>query len=272
MATNQPARGSAAESMSEFVQRRNREQATRAFDQATGHRAFGASIRAGQAPDLSTPSAVAAYGAQSSIGGQANADPSAKDVTTPPIAPATLSGEHDSVGHPGFAESLIPVWGSGREAVADFQDGDYLGAALNGGLAVSDLFLATAIEKAVAKGGLYALKGAIGESAASQGWKNARKKMGELKMLDPYQHGHHWFIPQKGWGTDIPNWIKNHALNIKGMPSAEVHGRLTGSYKGKPQFGPLGQYWYGTPDWSKVATVSAAGHPAAAIESSQKAK
>jgi hypothetical protein len=56
------------------------------------------------------------------------------------------------------------------------------------------------------------------------------------------------------------------------MPSAEIHGRLTGSYKGKPQFGLLGQYWYGTPHWSKVATVSAAGHPAAAIEASQKAK
>jgi len=30
----------------------------------------------------------------------------------------------NSVGHPGFADSLIPVWGSGREAVADFQEGD----------------------------------------------------------------------------------------------------------------------------------------------------
>ena len=48
----------------------------------------------------------------------------------------------NSVGHPGFAESLIPVWGSGREAVADFQEGDYAGAALNGALAASDLFLA----------------------------------------------------------------------------------------------------------------------------------
>jgi len=54
-----------------------------------------------------------------------------------------------SVGHPGFAESLIPVWGSGREAVADFQEGDYVGAALNGGLAASDLFLAGAAGKAL---------------------------------------------------------------------------------------------------------------------------
>ncbi|MFZ4066841.1 MAG: amidohydrolase family protein [Phenylobacterium sp.] len=49
-----------------------------------------------------------------------------------------------SVGHPELLESLIPVWGSGREAVADFQEGDYAGAALNGALAASDLFLAGA--------------------------------------------------------------------------------------------------------------------------------
>lgn len=60
----------------------------------------------------------------------------------------------NSVGHPGFAESLIPVWGSGREAVADFQEGDYAGAVLNGALAASDLFLAGSIAKGVAKGGV----------------------------------------------------------------------------------------------------------------------
>jgi hypothetical protein len=42
-----------------------------------------------------------------------------------------------SVGHPELLESLIPVWGSGREAVADFQEGDHAGAALNGALAAS---------------------------------------------------------------------------------------------------------------------------------------
>jgi hypothetical protein len=189
-----------------------------------------------------------------------------RDVASAAASPPSPSSEHNSVGHPGFAESLIPVWGSGREAVADFQDGDYLGAALNGGLAVSDLFLATALEKAVAKGGLYALKGAIGDSAASQAWKNVRRKMGTLEMLDPYQHGHHWLIPQKGWGKDIPDWIKNHPLNIQGMPSREVHGRIHGRYKGQSRYGILGRYWHGTPHWSKFATGSAVGHPVAAMK------
>lgn len=257
MATNQPARGDAAESMTEFAQRRDREQAARSLARATGHERFGKSIRANQAPDLSTPSAVVAYGAP---------PPQPGVPETPPIVPPTLSGEHDSIGHPGFAESLIPVWGSGREAIADFQEGDYWGAALNGGLALSDLFLVTAVEKAIAKGGMYALKGAMGKTAASQEWGRVRRKMGDLKMLDPYQHGHHWLIPQNGWGKDIPPRIKNHPLNIQGMPSREVHGRIHGRYKGQPKYEPLEQYWYGTPHWSKVATGSAVGHPAAAIK------
>jgi hypothetical protein len=68
---------------------------------------------------------------------------------------ATTKPPANSVGHPGFAESLIPVWGSGREAVADFQEGDYAGAALNGALAASDLFLAGSIAKGVGKGAFY---------------------------------------------------------------------------------------------------------------------
>src|SRR5262245_28482390 len=34
---------------------------------------------------------------------------------------------HDSnfVGHPGYWESWVPVWGTGREAIADYQEGKY---------------------------------------------------------------------------------------------------------------------------------------------------
>ncbi len=86
----------------------------------------------------------------------------------------------------------------------------------------------------------------------------------ERGMLAPKQHGHHWAIPQNGWGKNVPDWIKNQPWNIKPMPSAEVHGRLTNSYKGKPQFNAVERYMYGTPTWSKVGTGAAVGHPAAA--------
>src|ERR1700740_1174844 len=107
---------------------------------------------------------------------------------------------HSSVGHPGFAESLIPVWGSGREAVADFQEGDYAGAALNGALAASDLFVAGSVAKGVAKGGMYALKASQSAAENPYAWKTVRKWMGDKGFLDSGQHGHHWLIPQNGGG------------------------------------------------------------------------
>jgi len=175
----------------------------------------------------------------------------------------------NSVGHPGFAESLIPVWGSGREAVADFQEGDYAGAALNGALAASDLFLAGSIAKGIAKGGVYVARGAA--KKAPYGWKReVRPWMGKQGYLEKGQHGHHWAIPQNGWGKSVPDWVKNQPWNIKAMPEgpvgAEMHGRLTGSYKGKPQFNAVERYVHGTPTWSKVGTGAAVGHPAGAAK------
>ena len=36
------------------------------------------------------------------------------------------------VGRPGALESTIPIWGSGREALADFHDGHYASGTVNG--------------------------------------------------------------------------------------------------------------------------------------------
>lgn len=41
--------------------------------------------------------------------------------------------------HPGTAESLVPVWGSAREAIADYREGDMVGPVGNGALALTDL-------------------------------------------------------------------------------------------------------------------------------------
>ncbi len=157
------------------------------------------------------------------------------------------------IGHPGFAESLIPVWGSGRDAVADLQEGDYSGAALKGALAVSDLIPAEAVAGSLEKG---AWKG------GSHAWSATRKWLGK-EYLEPGQHGHHWLIPQNGWGKDVPDWLKNQPWNIKGMPSPEVHGRIHGRYNG-PQFNPAQRFWYGTPAWVKAVAGEAVGRPAAA--------
>ena len=175
----------------------------------------------------------------------------------------------NSVGHPGFAESLIPVWGSGREAVADFQEGDYAGAALNGALAASDVFLAGSIAKGIGKGAFYVAKNA---AKNPYDWDRYVRPWlgGDRKMLAKGQEGHHWAVPQNTWGKNVPDWIKNQPWNIKPMPEgkagAEMHGRMRNSYKGKPKFNAVEQYVHGTPTWFKVSNVAAVGHPTAAAK------
>ena len=150
--------------------------------------------------------------------------------------------------HPGFAESLIPVWGSGREALADLNEGHDGMAAVNGALAISDLFVAGEVAKGLAKGGF--------KLAGSNSWNATRKWMGKNKFLDAGEHGHHWLIPQKGWGEHVPDVVKNQPWNIKRMASPEVHGRIHGPYAGKPRYNPVQGAWFGTPTWSKVVGAS----------------
>ncbi|CAM3768453.1 MafB-like protein [Flavobacterium branchiophilum] len=49
------------------------------------------------------------------------------------------SGNGDSIGEAGFAEGLIPVWGSGRDLINDIQTGDGLGAVMNAGFLIWDV-------------------------------------------------------------------------------------------------------------------------------------
>jgi RHS repeat-associated protein len=76
------------------------------------------------------------------------------------------SSPKKSVGQPGTAESLIPIWGSTRAAVDDFQNGRWGWGIFNSTMAVTDVFLVksaiTAIGKlvvkeAIAKEGVYVL-------------------------------------------------------------------------------------------------------------------
>ncbi len=181
--------------------------------------------------------------------------------------------ESPPVGRPGKAESFIPIWGSGREAVADLQDDDYLGAAFNGGLAMSDVGLVGAIGKGVAKGavkvgGPYVWRTTLPE--VREGILGARQWMGAKGIVGKGVQAHHGVIPNNGWGKAIPDWIKNQPWNITSIPSAEVHGRIHHSYRGLPRFNLAQRYYYGTPPWAKAATTSAAGHGLLAAQRSNE--
>lgn len=49
------------------------------------------------------------------------------------------SGNGNSVGEAGFAEGMIPVWGSGRDLINDIQTGDGWGIAMNAGFLIWDI-------------------------------------------------------------------------------------------------------------------------------------
>ena len=85
----------------------------------------------------------------------------------PKILPEVVvtATRNKSVGQPGLAESLIPIWGSGRAAVDDFQNGRWGWGIFNTVMAISDVFL---VKSAITAIGKLAVKG-IGELTAKEG-------------------------------------------------------------------------------------------------------
>jgi hypothetical protein len=166
--------------------------------------------------------------------------------------------------HPGALESMIPIWGSGKEALADLEDKNYVGAAVNAGLAVSDVMLAKAVVGGLAKGGLKLAGPYVWRMHPKQG-QGARQWLGDKGFVKPGQPAHHWWIEQK---SKVPDWIKNQPPFIKPTRDAVEHGRIHGPYTVDgvklPRFNDAQRLWYGTPQWAKAAYVSSAGHSGAA--------
>jgi hypothetical protein len=89
-------------------------------------------------------------------------------------------GESKGIGQPGFGESLIPVWGSGRAAIDDFQNGRWGWGLFNTAMAVSDIFLVKSI---VTAGGKLVVKGGaklLARKAGSDGLALAGRTSGRV--------------------------------------------------------------------------------------------
>lgn len=202
------------------------------------------------------------------------------------------------VGRPGLAESMIPVWGSGREAIADFQEGDYVGAGINGLAAASDLFLAGAAGKGAVKlvagaGARYAAKHDLAKrspevlaagvrqlqkdaallSKPTRGGKppwnyeRVQPRMKRYGMVKEGEELHHWAFPQAGRGKAVPNFVENNPLSLHAMPKQAhqlTHGNLPS--QGLQKYGPVERYWAGTPAWAKAAPAGTAAHAAGAVK------
>jgi RHS repeat-associated protein len=64
---------------------------------------------------------------------------------------AEAETQHKSIGQPGALESFVPVWGSLRASVDDFQNGRWGWGIFNATLAVTDVFLVKAVVTGVGK-------------------------------------------------------------------------------------------------------------------------
>jgi hypothetical protein len=183
------------------------------------------------------------------------------------------------VEHPSVGRSLIPIAGSAQEAVADYQDGDYVGAAGNGLLAVSDVFPAKVAAsvggKVIAKKAVYiAPRGGVDP----YDWKKMRKWSGESGLLKKHQIGHHGIIPdgKDTWGQRVPEWFRNQPWNLRAMPEGPkgwaVHNGIHGQF-GEPQMGLVPAWTAGTPLWALAAQGWAIGraamHGKRAVEAAQ---
>jgi RHS repeat-associated protein len=166
------------------------------------------------------------------------------------IAQRAASQSGGAIGAPGFAESLIPVWGSGRAAINDFQEGSYGWAAFNAAVAVSDVFLVGAAAKGIAKGAF---------KVGSHTWRATRSWYGQTRGLAAGTPVHHWLVEQgSAIGKQVPDAIKNQPWNLMPMRSQAFHNQVHGW--GPDGFNAAGQLWYGTPPWAKAGAFSTTGH------------
>ena len=114
------------------------------------------------------------------------------------------------------ASSLIPVYGSGRNAISDFQNGRYISGTFNSVMLVSDAFLVTSIGKGLAKGGL--------KLTGSHSWNATRKHYLKEGFAKPGEPLHHWLIHRNGpIGKSIPDGVKNQMWNLKSFPNQAQH-------------------------------------------------
>lgn len=94
------------------------------------------------------------------------------------------SSSNSSSDEVGLGESLIPVWGSGKQAYLDFQKGHWGWGLFNSALAVSDVFLVKAAVTDVGKIGWKVGKALLEEGVERGGKSGARELTAKAVQLD----------------------------------------------------------------------------------------
>lgn len=193
-------------------------------------------------------------------------EPGETAAPTPSYSALAASGWRP-VGQPGVWESMIPIWGSVRAAVDDYQNGRYGWAVFNAGLAVSDVFLMKAVVVGLGK----VAAGTAFKVAGSHSWGATRAWLGKSMSLKKGQEVHHWLLERnQGIGKYARGWLKNQPWNLMVLPETTgelrpgwgIHRAIETAWRNGNLF-----EWFmiGTPQWFKAASLSGAGHAAGGV-------
>lgn len=250
----------------DWMRQRNAEVRTGHAAEAAGRSAWAHSTRTGGHLQAPHPNDVRSLGKQIAAQPHPKGGPHESIITGAGHAIERFQNG-PPMPHPNLLESAIPVVGPAWDFAADIQQKHYGHAAFDAAVGLLDASVVKAaakgVSRALAEEAFYRPKEI---SKDPHNWKDhVRPWMEDKGYLQKGQHGHHWLVPQNGWGKAVPNKIKNQPWNIKPMPDAATHMKIHGLF-GHPKSNPLQRYWHGTPGWSKKATGSAVGHTVTAQE------
>lgn len=163
----------------------------------------------------------------------------------------------------GFWESMIPIWGSGKQAYEDFKCGRWGWGLFNTAMAISDVFLVKSLVTGIAKGAF--------KTAGSHSWKATRQWLNQTGRVEyKGQHFHHWlFERNQGIGQHVPDVIKNQPWNLMGLPGTDNATSNAFHQWLHHHANPAQRLWYGTPAWAKAVGASSGGRAANAARGNE---
>ena len=176
------------------------------------------------------------------------------------------------VGPPGTLESIVPVWGSARAAVYNFQRGNYLLAGGYGALAASDVFLLDSLFEAgvklTAESAAVGASGEAGINALNNSYRQASTNVfhwttfgGALGIERTEALGGKWGLyamdASRAPSTSLIGGLAWHVLGPQSLPGRIVTGTLgmkltepvsvevaARYFASPPRFGPWSAYRY----------------------------
>jgi RHS repeat-associated protein len=190
-----------------------------------------------------------------------------------------LGATPHAIGAPGFWTSLIPIYGSGRAAINDYQTGHWGWGIFDTAMAVSDIFLVRKLAIDVGEVGgkvLIRLSADTVEESPDIRYSLATR----LRRWWYPTTGHHAIFPRR-WNM-FPNFILHGRLNVirpfeDPLEYARWHFRVDPNYFGGRfrnaagelitwsakedegnlvKYGIIGRLWHGSPSWLFYGTAA----------------